>query len=162
LAKAIQLFISGRSPRPGHADLAGALKYNFSEARYVSSVHPPGIGGASSRRRNRQSLSSRAGRRSFKSRRCRRNVAAQKEFPGSRFNLYTIRKKILLNCADAETQQRMKDEVDKVLKTGDSLVASSKRSPTAFHRAWVVRAVGRTARRFAGCRGHVAAGGEGG
>src|SRR5213592_2126576 len=23
------------SPRPGHADLAGALKYNFSEARYV-------------------------------------------------------------------------------------------------------------------------------
>src|SRR2546422_4480350 len=24
-----------KSPRPGHADLAGALKYNFSEARYV-------------------------------------------------------------------------------------------------------------------------------
>src|SRR5262249_18008379 len=24
-----------RSPRPGHADLAGALKYNFTEARYV-------------------------------------------------------------------------------------------------------------------------------
>src|SRR6202008_2953490 len=23
------------SPRPGHADLAGALKYNFAEARYV-------------------------------------------------------------------------------------------------------------------------------
>src|SRR5512141_2749253 len=23
------------SPRPGHADVAGALKYNFSEARYV-------------------------------------------------------------------------------------------------------------------------------
>src|SRR5437899_11988374 len=23
------------SPRPGHAELAGALKYNFSEARYV-------------------------------------------------------------------------------------------------------------------------------
>src|ERR1700694_5938741 len=23
------------SPRPGHADLAGAVKYNFSEARYV-------------------------------------------------------------------------------------------------------------------------------
>ena len=23
------------SPRPGHADLAGALKYNFPEARYV-------------------------------------------------------------------------------------------------------------------------------
>ena len=24
-----------KSPRPGHADLAGALKYNFAEARYV-------------------------------------------------------------------------------------------------------------------------------
>src|SRR5439155_2902075 len=24
-----------KSPRPGHADLAGALKYNFPEARYV-------------------------------------------------------------------------------------------------------------------------------
>ena len=24
-----------KSPRPGHADLAGALKYNFREARYV-------------------------------------------------------------------------------------------------------------------------------
>src|SRR3974390_2183273 len=24
-----------RSPRPGHADLAGALKYNFPEARYI-------------------------------------------------------------------------------------------------------------------------------
>ena len=23
------------SPRPGHADLAGAMKYNFAEARYV-------------------------------------------------------------------------------------------------------------------------------
>ncbi len=26
------------SPRPGHADLAGALKYNFAEARYVSQM----------------------------------------------------------------------------------------------------------------------------
>jgi chorismate synthase len=28
---------------------------------------------------------------------------------------------ILLNCADSEVEQRMKDEVDKVLKTGDSV-----------------------------------------
>ena len=27
----------------------------------------------------------------------------------------------MLNCADAEVEQRMKDEVDKVLKTGDSV-----------------------------------------
>jgi chorismate synthase len=31
------------------------------------------------------------------------------------------REEILLNCADAEIEQRMKDEVDKVLKTGDSV-----------------------------------------
>ena len=34
------------SPRPGHADLAGAVKYNFSEARYVlESGLGPRIGG---------------------------------------------------------------------------------------------------------------------
>src|ERR1700749_2420969 len=26
---------TGASPRPGHADLAGGLKYNFPEARYI-------------------------------------------------------------------------------------------------------------------------------
>ncbi len=31
------------------------------------------------------------------------------------------RSEILLSCADAETEQRMKDEVDKVLRTGDSV-----------------------------------------
>ena len=40
---------------------------------------------------------------------------------GSRFRVFTDQEEILLNCADTETEQRMKDEVDKVLKTGDSL-----------------------------------------
>jgi chorismate synthase len=31
------------------------------------------------------------------------------------------RDEVLLNCADAEAEQRMKEEVDKVLKTGDSV-----------------------------------------
>ena len=30
------------SPRPGHADLAGALKFNFPEARYVLERRRPG------------------------------------------------------------------------------------------------------------------------
>ena len=34
------------SPRPGHADLAGALKYNFREARYVLERASARVGGA--------------------------------------------------------------------------------------------------------------------
>ena len=40
---------------------------------------------------------------------------------GREFALSTAREDVLLNCADPEAEQRMKDEVDKVLRTGDSL-----------------------------------------
>jgi chorismate synthase len=49
------------------------------------------------------------------------NVAAQKEVPWEQIQALYNQEEILLNCAAPETQQRMKDEVDKVLKTGDSL-----------------------------------------
>jgi len=49
------------------------------------------------------------------------NVAMQQEVSWEQIQaLYTL-EEVLLNCADSDVQQRMKDEVDKIYKTGDSL-----------------------------------------
>jgi chorismate synthase len=110
------------SPRPGHADLAGALKYNFPEARYVlerasarESAARVAIGAVAKtflRELGIEVLS---------------HVVAvgsaflQKEVPWEQIQTLYSQEVILLNCAEKETEQRMKDEVDKVLKTGDSV-----------------------------------------
>src|SRR6202521_4937601 len=110
------------SPRPGHADLAGALKYNFPEARYVlerasaresaARVAVGAIAKAFLRELGIEVLSHVVAVGS---------VAVEKEIPWEEIeNLYQ-QEEILLNCADPEMQQRMKGEVDKVLKTGDSV-----------------------------------------
>ncbi|MGA9977079.1 MAG: chorismate synthase [Candidatus Sulfotelmatobacter sp.] len=118
------------SPRPGHADLAGALKYNFSEARYVlerasarESAARVAIGALAKlflRELGLEVLShvvttgsvSVQGEVSWEKIRSLRHRQNDQE---------NDREEILLNCADPATEQRMKEEVDKVLKTGDSL-----------------------------------------
>jgi chorismate synthase len=110
------------SPRPGHADLAGALKYNFPEARYVLE--------RASARESAARVAMGALAKTFLHELgvevlshviAVGNAAMQKEAPWEEiFALYNT-EEILLNCADPEIQQRMKDEVDKVLKTGDSV-----------------------------------------
>jgi chorismate synthase len=110
------------SPRPGHADLAGALKYNFSEARYVlerasarESAARVAIGGLTKlflRELGIEVLS---------------HVVAvggavlNKDTSWEQIRGLSERNEILLNCADSDTEQQMKDEVDKVLRTGDSV-----------------------------------------
>ncbi len=110
------------SPRPGHADLAGALKYNFPEARYVlerasaresaARVAIGAIAKAFLRELGIEVLS---------------HVVAvgtatmQENVPWEQIIALYNQQEILLNCANPETQQRMKEEVDKILKTGDSL-----------------------------------------
>ncbi|MGA9307060.1 MAG: chorismate synthase [Candidatus Sulfotelmatobacter sp.] len=110
------------SPRPGHADLAGALKYNFPEARYVlerasarESAARVAIGALAKiflRELGIEVLSHvvAAG-----------DVAMHQEVAWEQIQALYQQEEILLNCADKETEQRMKDAVDKVLKTGDSL-----------------------------------------
>jgi len=48
-------------------------------------------------------------------------LISEKKFPGNRSIGWAKKQEILLNCADEEVEQRMKEEVDKVLKTGDSV-----------------------------------------
>ena len=110
------------SPRPGHADLAGSLKYNFPDARYVlerSSARETaarvacgalakmllrelGVGVASHVVRVGKAELGRAAN-------WEEIVALQ------------TKEEVLLNCVDAEDEQRMKAEVDAVLKTGDTI-----------------------------------------
>jgi len=110
------------SPRPGHADLAGALKYNFSEARYVlerasarESTARVAMGGLAKlflRALGIEVLS---------------HVVAvggtvvNGEVPWENILASCAREEILLNCADPEIEQQMKGEVDKVLRTGDTV-----------------------------------------
>jgi chorismate synthase len=110
------------SPRPGHADLAGALKYNFSEARYVlerasarESAARVAIGGLAKlflRELGIEVLSHVVAVGS---------TALELDVSWNDIRALSQKNEILLNCAHAETDQRMKEQVDKVLKTGDSV-----------------------------------------
>jgi chorismate synthase len=110
------------SPRPGHADLAGALKYNFTDARYVlerasarESAARVAIGGLAkllARELEIEVLSHviAVG-----------NASVSAEVPWDQIAALREREEVLLNCADADAEARMKEEVDRVLKTGDSV-----------------------------------------
>ena len=110
------------SPRPGHADLAGALKYNFPEARYV-------LERASARESAaRVALGAIAklflqelGIEVLSHVVTTGAVTLTDQVPWEKIRTLHAREDVLLNCADPTAEQRMKEEVDKVLKTGDSL-----------------------------------------
>src|SRR5262249_22492270 len=111
------------SPRPGHADLAGVLKYNFPEARYVlerasarESAARVAVGAIAKlflRELGMEVLS--------------HVIAVGKagigdvEITWENLQQLHSRNEVLLNCADAEAEQRMKAEVDQALRTGDSV-----------------------------------------
>jgi chorismate synthase len=110
------------SPRPGHADLAGALKYNFPEARYVlerasarESAARVAIGAIAKlflRELGIEVLSHVVTVGS---------VSLSEPVGWERIRALYARDEVLLNCAGPEIERQMKEEVDKVLKTGDSL-----------------------------------------
>jgi chorismate synthase len=111
------------SPRPGHADLAGALKYDFPEARYVlerasarESAARVAIGALAKlflRELGVEVLSHviAVGAVSI----------ADREVGWEQIEPLSRKDEILLSCADSDAEQRMKEEVDKVLRTGDSV-----------------------------------------
>jgi chorismate synthase len=110
------------SPRPGHADLAGALKYNFSEARYVLE--------RASARESAARVAIGALAKLFLLElgiEVLSHVVAvgattlSEEVAWDRIRALWEKNEVLLNCADAEMEQRMKAEVDAVLRTGDSV-----------------------------------------
>jgi chorismate synthase len=110
-------------PRPGHADLAGCLKFNFREARYV-------LERASARETAaRVAIGSLAKLfvREFGIEVASHVVAvggvaiANENIPFEQVMALREREEIILNCVDAAVEAKMKDEVDNALKTRDSL-----------------------------------------
>jgi len=110
------------SPRPGHADLAGSLKYDFADARYVlerasarESAARVACGALAKMllRALKIEVAShviRVGRAELG------RTAAWEEIVTA-----NAKDEILLNCVDAEAEAHMKAEVDAVLRTGDTI-----------------------------------------
>jgi chorismate synthase len=110
------------SPRPGHADLAGALKYNFSEARYVlerasarESAARVAIGALA------KLFLKELGIEVLSHVVAVGKTVMEGEVPWDRIKPLWDKQEVLLNCADPEIEQRMKGEVDQVLRTGDTV-----------------------------------------
>ncbi|MGA7317615.1 MAG: chorismate synthase [Silvibacterium sp.] len=110
------------SPRPGHADLAGALKYGFPDARYV-------LERASARESTARVAAGavakslllelgidvashviRVGRAELTRDAAWEEISALRDMD-----------EVLLSCVDEEAEARMKAEVDLALRTGDSI-----------------------------------------
>jgi chorismate synthase len=110
------------SPRPGHADLPGALKYDFPDARYVLE------------RASARESAARVAAGAFAKLLLRelgigvashviRVGKAELSRPATWDEIVALQAKdeVLLNCVDPESEQRMKAEVDAVLRTGDTV-----------------------------------------
>lgn len=111
------------SPRPGHADLAGALKYNFPEARYVlerasarESAARVAIGGIAKLLLLDLGIAVLSHVTAVGSVELTNPSVSWQEIAAS-----CERKEVLLNCVESDSEQRMKEEVDKALRTGDSV-----------------------------------------
>src|ERR1700675_2628229 len=111
-----------KSPRPGHADLAGALKYNFPEARYVlerasarESAARVAVGAVAKLFLQELGMEVLSHVISVGA------ASLSTEVPWDQIKAVSAKSEVLLSCADPDIEQRMKEQVDKVLKTGDSV-----------------------------------------
>jgi chorismate synthase len=110
------------SPRPGHADLAGALKYNFPDARYVlerasaRETTARVAAGAFAKLMLRE-LGIEVGSHVIRVGRVELERAAAWE----EIAAVGARDEILLSCVDAKTEARMKEEVELASRTGDTV-----------------------------------------
>ena len=139
-------------PRPGHADLAGAIKYNFQDARYIlerasarettARVAVGALAKAFLRELGIEVLSHVI------------QVGEEKLGRGAVWDeLVELSKRdeVLLNCVDAEAEQRMKAVIDVAYRTGDTVggvfevVAHGVPVGLGSHIAWDTRLDGRLA-----------------
>lgn len=110
------------SPRPGHADLAGSLKYNFPDARYV-------LERASARESAARVAAGALAKLLLRALGVEvashviRVGRAELSRPATWDEIAALQAKdeVLLNCVDPESEAAMKAEVDAVLRTGDTV-----------------------------------------
>ena len=141
------------APRPGHADLAGALKFNLHDARYVlerASARETAArvaAGAFAKLLLREFGSEVASHVIAVGKVRLERAAAWEEIQAVCANLESP-----LRCIDAATEARMKAEVDQVLRAGDSVggifevVAHDVTPGLGSHTQWDEKLDGRLAR----------------
>ena len=141
------------APRPGHADLAGALKFNLHDARYVlerASARETAArvaAGAFAKLLLREFGSEVASHVIAVGKVRLERAAAWEEIQAVCANLESP-----LRCIDAATEGRMKAEVDQVLRAGDSVggifevVAHNVTPGLGSHTQWDEKLDGRLAR----------------
>jgi chorismate synthase len=139
-------------PRPGHADLAGAIKYDFQDARYI-------LERASARETTARvavgalakALLAELGIRVLS-----HVIAVGSERLGRAAEWEELvalseRDEVLLACVDPEAEQRMKAQVDEAYRTGDTVggvfevVARGCPAGLGSHIAWDTRLDGKLA-----------------
>ena len=110
------------SPRPGHADLAGALKYNFPDARYVLE------------RASARETTARVAAGTFAKLMLRTlgtevashvirvgRVELERAAAWEEIAALAAREEVVLGCVDEPTEARMKEEVEDAARTGDTV-----------------------------------------
>jgi chorismate synthase len=139
-------------PRPGHADLAGAIKYNFQDARYI-------LERASARETTARVAVGALAKAFLKElgigvlSHVIQVGEAKLERAADWDELVELsrRDEVLLNCVDPEAEQRMKAVIDQVYRTGDTVggvfevVAHGVPPGLGSHIAWDTRLDGRLA-----------------
>src|SRR5580700_3964992 len=139
-------------PRPGHADLAGAIKYNFQDARYI-------LERASARETTARVAVGALAKAFLKElgigvlSHVIQVGEAKLERSASWEELIELsqREEVLLNCVDTEAEQRMKAVVDQAYRTGDTVggvfevVARGVPAGLGSHIAWDTRLDGKLA-----------------
>src|SRR5215469_2176667 len=109
-------------PRPGHADLAGSIKYNFHDARYIlerasarETTARVAIGALAKALLGESGIEVLSHVIAVGPARIERQASWDEIVALSR------RDEVLLGCVDAEAEARMKEEVDVAYRTGDTV-----------------------------------------
>lgn len=111
-----------KRPRPGHADLIGAIKYGFDDARYIlerasarettARVAVGAIAKAFLGEFGIEVLSHVVGVG---------EAALERDASWEEIKALSLKDEVLLNCVDGETEQRFKSVVDEAYRTGDTV-----------------------------------------
>jgi chorismate synthase len=110
------------APRPGHADLAGALKYNFPDARYV-------LERASARESTARVAAGALAKLMLRTLGIEvashvirvGRVALDRPATWEEIAALAVKDEVVLGCVDETTEAHMKEEVEEAARTGDTV-----------------------------------------
>jgi chorismate synthase len=110
------------SPRPGHADLAGALKYNFPDGRYVlerasARETTARVAAGALAKLMLRTLGIEVGSHTIRV----GSIALDRAAKWEEIAALAVRDEVVLGCVDETAEARMKEEVEEAARTGDTV-----------------------------------------